>query len=67
MDGEERSDAMDAVTRGEIPIFDLASFGEDYARLGAALGQAARGRRGLSQSTPRRDLFVSRKTVAAFL
>ena len=33
---------MDAVTRGEIPVFDLASFGDDYVRLGAALGQAAR-------------------------
>ena len=34
---------MDAVARDEIPVFDLASFGADYARLGAALGRAARG------------------------
>ena len=33
---------MDAVKRDEIPVFDLASFGGDYVRLGAALGQAAR-------------------------
>ena len=33
---------MDAVARDEIPVFDLASFGADYARLGAALGRAAR-------------------------
>ena len=33
---------MDAVNQGEIPVFDLASFGADHARLGAALGQAAR-------------------------
>ena len=34
---------MDAIERDEIPVFDLTSFGEDYPRLGAALGQAARG------------------------
>ncbi len=33
---------MDAVKQGEIPVFDLASFGADHARLGAALGGAAR-------------------------
>ena len=33
---------MDAVARDVIPAFDLASFGADYARLGAALGRAAR-------------------------
>ena len=33
---------MDAIARDEIPVFDLASFGTDYARLGAALGRAAR-------------------------
>ena len=33
---------MDAVARDEIPVFDLASFGTDYARLGAAFGRAAR-------------------------
>ena len=33
---------MDAVSSDSIPVFDLASFGDDYVRLGAALGQAAR-------------------------
>ncbi len=33
---------MDPVKQGEIPVFDLASFGEDHARLGVALGLAAR-------------------------
>lgn len=33
---------MDALERDAIPVFDLASFGDDYARLGAALGHAAR-------------------------
>ncbi len=33
---------MDAVNQDAIPVFDLASFGDDYARLGAALGHAAR-------------------------
>ena len=33
---------MDTIARDEIPVFDLESFGADYARLGAALGRAAR-------------------------
>ena len=33
---------MDAVKRDAIPVFDLASFADDHARLGAALGRAAR-------------------------
>ncbi len=35
---------MDAVTRDAITVFDLASFGGDYAQLGVALGRAARDR-----------------------
>ena len=33
---------MDAIERDEILVFDPTSFGDDYVRLGAALGQAAR-------------------------